>query len=140
LSKNPDKQDKFIFPLLFCDIVSENENESQTERRSFALHFSENSINTSVKMYAGCNRRLQNNCIFRWVISVKMIKNRKLNTLNKLINYYFLKKSDEALDAYHKDPSGFTGKPKTSHYCKRDFHSFTIANQEYRIYSREDGN
>ena len=105
-----------------------------------ALHFSENSINTSVKMYAGCNRRLQNNCIFRWVISVKMIKNRKLNTLNKLINYYFLKKSDEALDAYHKDPSGFTGKPKTSHYCKRDFHSFTIANQEYRIYSREDGN
>lgn len=45
----------------------------------------------------------------------------------------------EALKAYYRDPSAFTGKPEMPGYCKRDLHTFSITNQECRIYQREDG-
>jgi putative transposase len=45
----------------------------------------------------------------------------------------------KALEVYYRDPTNFTGKPEMPRYCKRDLHSFTITNQECRIYSREDG-
>jgi hypothetical protein len=40
---------------------------------------------------------------------------------------------------YYIDPSAFTGRPEMPRYCKKDFHSFTITNQECRIYQRDDG-
>ena len=45
----------------------------------------------------------------------------------------------KALAAYYEDPTDFTGKPKMPEYCKNDLHSFTITNQECRIYRRKDG-
>ena len=45
----------------------------------------------------------------------------------------------KALDAYYADPENFTGRPEMPGYCKNDLHSFTITNQECRIYRREDG-
>ena len=45
----------------------------------------------------------------------------------------------KGLEAYHKNPAGFTGKPEMPKYCKNDLHTFTITNQECRIYTRENG-
>lgn len=40
----------------------------------------------------------------------------------------------KALNAYRKDPSRFTGKPRMPHYCKNDRKSFTITNQDAVLY------
>ena len=45
----------------------------------------------------------------------------------------------KALEVYYIDPSAFTGRPEMPRYCKKDLHSFTITNQECRIYQRDDG-
>ena len=45
----------------------------------------------------------------------------------------------KALEVYYIDPSAFTGRPEIPRYCKKDLHSFTITNQECKIYQRDDG-
>ena len=44
----------------------------------------------------------------------------------------------QALKQYKKNPSSFTGRPKLPGYCKSDYISFDITNQDAVIYE-EDG-
>ena len=45
----------------------------------------------------------------------------------------------EALKAYKKDPSSFTGKPKMPGYCKADKKTFKVTNQDAALYPTKDG-
>ena len=45
----------------------------------------------------------------------------------------------EALKAYKKDPSFFTGKPKMPGYCKADKKTFKVTNQDAALYPTKDG-
>ena len=54
-------------------------------------------------------------------------------TVNDFMNWL------RAADAYKKDPSSFTGRPKMPNYTKSDHHIVTMTNQDCVIYEREDG-
>ncbi len=45
----------------------------------------------------------------------------------------------EALKAYKKDPSSFTGKPRMPKYCKADRKTFKVTNQDAALYPSNDG-
>ena len=45
----------------------------------------------------------------------------------------------EALKAYKKNPSSFTGKPRMPRYCKADRKTFKVTNQDAALYPSKDG-